>query len=382
MGDDLTAARRFCDTVRSDMSSLMEGVCAQPCAAQDVLVGSLDRIQSGAKRIHARAIFRAAQTVVNAVNDRSPLPTVQGRVLSLNKIISQYEIGLEDIAPRAANLGGDFQGSAPSLAQPQTEQTTTEFSIAPPPMPDVEARFTAARAALAPLMHFAKPGREHAGLVKLAEFSKTELQPATAPDTAGIMMEELCDLGPAAPVQTQTPAASSPPRKELQKELLADFEMLMPAFVSGALGEARQTDKTVSVSYAAEGVSVAQKQLPALQSVFDHIAKTLVRSVLERPETRRARGESGAGHIAVTATQTSETVMVSIECRGRALAVSAFMPPDDKRAEGLIITPGQNGEEGDAHKAGLVHIVLTVPRKTPAAHTASALRLIPAEIAS
>jgi len=166
MGDDLTAARRFCDSVRSDMSALMEGVCAQPCAAEDVLLGSLVRIQSGAKRLHARAIFRAAQTVVNAVNDSAPLPTVQGRILSLNKLVVQYEGGLDDIAPRPANVEHDIQ---------EPVDSSLVFADAEPPMPDIEARFRAARAALLPLMSFAQTGADREALARLAKFSDNEI---------------------------------------------------------------------------------------------------------------------------------------------------------------------------------------------------------------
>ena len=359
MGDDLTAARRFCDSVRSDMSALMEGVCAQPCAAEDVLLGSLVRIQSGAKRLHARAIFRAAQTVVNAVNDSAPLPTVQGRILSLNKLVVQYEGGLDDIAPRPANAEHDIQ---------EPVDSPLVFADAEPPMPDIEARFRAARAALLPLMSFAQTGADREALARLAKFSDNEIDAQKDIQEADITLETLSEaieplkleLEDVSSLETQS--SSLPPKSEARSSYAGrptDFESLMPSFISHALQEARLTEKTVSVSYGADGVSVAQANAPALQSLLEHIAQTLVRSVVERPETRRARGQSGAGHIAVTATQSPKTLTVSIECPGAPLAISAFRSAA-LNVPGLTITPGANAHDQ------LTHIVLTLPRKAAA----------------
>ena len=350
MSDDLTAARRFCDTVRSDMSSLIEGVCAQPCAEADVLIGSLVRIQSGAKRMHARAIFRAAQTVVNAVNDRAALPSVQGRILSLNKLITQYEMGLSDIAPRPAN------GESADLA-PEANKTAPDT---------LDKRYADARAALAPLMQFAKPGVERDSLSALSGFKTGEITSQETVDPNQGLVSDETPLDASSAASLPSAPRSAPAFTNAQNVAIRplDFEILMPSFITHALQEARQTDKTVSVSYAADGVSLSACQVPALQNTLNHIAKTFVRSVLERPETRRGRGDSGAGHIALTAAQTQDTLSISIECPGTTQSISAFLP-DGPRTEGLIITPGQNAAEGFAH------IVLTCPRKSLAASSAA-----------
>lgn len=352
MGDDLTAARRFCDAVRSDMTSLMDGVCAQPCAASDVLIGSLDNIQSGAKLIHARGIYSAAQRVANSLAGQAPLPKVQGRILSLNKLIYQYETGLDDIAPRPANLNdidetdGAELGGEPPIA----------YAVTEPPMPDIDARYRVARAVLAPLMAFAPQGQERDALIKLAEFSVDEL-PAVAAGSS----------------------ISAPPK--IRSSAALNFETLMPEFVSLALHEARQTDKTVSVSYAADDVSFDARHLPALQRLLGHIAKTFVQSVLERPDVRRARGLSGSGHIALTAVQDFETLTVSIECPGRPIAIEEFFQPTKMSSrtsvlEGLKIRAGSNAHDG------LTHIVVTVPRRAKAPAIAPQTHLNSAEMVS
>ncbi len=355
MGDDLIAARRICDTVRSDIALLMDAICAQPPASPDILMRPLDRIQTHAKQMHARGIFRAAQTVVNSLMDHAPLPTVQGRALSLNKLITQYELGLDEIAPRAANLQADDLLSVSAVSQSEAPAEII-YAETEPPMPDVEARFRAARVALAPLMVHAKQGQERSALIKLAKFEEHEIpQPVT------VKSQKLPTVEP--------------------QETFLNFEMLMPEFIGHALQEARQVDKTVSVSYAADEVKFPQSQLSALRDLFDHIAKTLVRSVLERPETRRARGLSGAGHIALTATQTPEAIRISIECPGAPLVMSAFSPsansPAQQAALGdLSILPGVNANEGRAH------IVLTVPRQNQKKKLEPQIKSNSAEMAS
>lgn len=348
MGDDLTAARRFCDTVREDISLLINGLCAQPPASPDVLIHPLDRIQTRAKRIQARGICRAAQTVVNSMKDRAPLAAVQGRALSLNKLIAQYETGLEDIAPRPANLQGasaaHFEGEPPIV-----------YADIGPPMPDIDARYRAARAVLAPLMAFAPQGQDREALVKLANFSADEL-PA-----AGIGL-----------------SVSAPPK--IRSGAALNFETLMPEFVSRALHEARQSDKTVSVSYAADDVTFDARHRADLQTLLGHIAKTFVHSVLERPDVRRERGFSGAGHIALTAVQDIEALNVSIECSGRSIAIEEFFQPSETFSRpsslaGLKITAGP-----DAHNES-THIVMTVPRRAKAVPITAQTHSNPAEMA-
>ena len=353
MGDDLTAARRFCDTVRSDISSLMDGVSAQPCASSDALIDSLDNIQSGAKLIHARGIYSAAQRVVNSLAEQASLPKVQGRILSLNKLIFQYEAGLDDIAPRPANLNDT---GAPELEDEFAGERPVVYAVTEPPMPDIDARYRAARAVLAPLMAFAQQGHDRDALVKLAKFSDDEL-----------------------PVVAIAPADSVAP--EIRSNTFLNFDILMPEFVSRALHEARQTDKTVSVSYAADDVNFDARHLSVLQTLFGHIAKTFVQTVLERPDVRRKRGLSGAGHIALTAVQDFETLTVSIECPGRPIAIKEFFQfnktsPSPCVLDGLKITAGPNANDG------LAHIVLTVPRRAKAMPIAPPTLSNSAEMAS
>ena len=344
MGDDLTAARRFSERVQADIGGLIKAVSAAPVPAPHILSGYLESVQSAAKSQHARAIYRGAQTVIDAIDVRAPLPVVQGRVLTLNKLAAQYQAGLEEIAAHQPARGSD--------------------NVGPPPFPSPQAaviakRFEQARAALLPLMEFAQPGAEAEPLKRLANFTQEELAQSCAAPAAQDHHTEMLAPPPIA-------LTSSPP-------VDVDFETLMPHFTSHALQTARQTKKTVSVSYAAEDVRLCPAQAQALQPVLEHIAQTLVTGVMERPETRQARGESGAGHIAITASMAAlppadtradsshqapqaakKAVSISIDCPGSPLSLTAFTPAGHV-VSGLTVTPGQNMTDRTTH------VVLTLP---------------------
>ncbi len=338
MGDDLKIARRFCATIRADIATLIKGVSA---AVPNSLIPLLASIQFEAKIAHARGIYRAAQTVIDAINDGAPLATVQGRVLSLNALATQYEQGLDEIAPQAANVPANVVVSAEDAIAPEVSEI-----IAPETSEDIEvictdaaitARYDAAREALRPLMGFAQPA-ERKALNAVAGFDDAEIAPI------------------AKVAIPSTPIYRSPEK--------VDFETLMPGFTSHALHCARQCAKTVSVSYSCEGVTLSRGQAQALQAVLAHIAETFVSGVLEPAETRRARGQSGAGHIALTAKSIGEQVSVSIDCpsgpllaaaSNTPLSVSAFIP-SMHGVSGFNMTPGEN------MRNGLCHIVLSLSR--------------------
>ncbi len=330
MGDDLKIARRFCDTIRADISALIEGTGVEGMMKPTALIHSLASIQSEAKLAHVRGVYRAAQTVIDAINVASPLATVQGRLLSLNTLAIQYEQGLDEIAPKAANGFASAQEGVASEGDIASEVICTDAAIT--------ARYDAAREALRPLMGLARPA-ERKALNAVAGFETLAKSPS--------------------PILTSTPNYPSPDPIYRSPEKV-DFETLMPGFTSHALHCARQCAKTVSVSYSCAGVTLSRGQAQAMQAVLAHIAETFVSGVLESAETRRARGESGAGHIALTAKSIGEQISVSIDCPSAPLStaplsVSAFIPPKQS-VSGFNMTPGENMQNG------LCHIVLSLSR--------------------
>lgn len=363
MGDDLTAARRFCGHATANMELLMAAIVNNSVCAPHILIEYLAGVQSQAKSQHALAIYRGAQNVIDAVNASAPLERVQGRALSLNKLIVQYQAGLDEIAPAPANV--------PEMNAAEINEGSLLLPSAPPPFPSAEdaalaAKYERARAALLPLMGFANQAGEAAALGRLAGFTQSELTPAGQHDIGGENNAEAASQTEAA---LGAAASAMPVKKSLASSLAltseskkqdkprapdVDFETLMPHFTSQALQAARQVQKTVSVSYAAEDVRLSFEQAQALQPVLQHIAQQIVMGVLERPETRAQRGDSSAGHIALTASQQSGMVSISLDCPGAPMLVSAFTPKVHS-VKGLAITPGEHTAQG------LMHIVMSLP---------------------
>ena len=360
MGDDLTAARRFCGQATTSMELLMAAISNSSVCAPHILVEYLADVQSQAKSQHAIAIYRAAQNVIDAVLGCASLERVQGRALSLNKLIVQYQAGLDEIAPAPANAP-ELAGKAKrDLAPEDTSGAAATMPHDPPPVPSAKdaalaAKYDQARAALRPLMGLTKTPSEAAALSRLAGFTSSELSAAKGQEPSSDEAQAAEANTPAAPQNTISPIYQSGPQ-ETTASLDVDFETLMPQFTSEALQAARQTQKTVSVSYAAEDVRLSFAQAQALQPVLQHIAQKIVTGVLERPETRARRGESSAGHIALTASQHAGRVSISMDCPGAPMVISAFTP-NVHNVKGLAITPGEHTAQG------LMHIILSLPAR-------------------
>lgn len=110
LGDDLTRARLFCLKAGSEMSAIVEASreprplngAVAPGRDPVWLCQRLSIIQREAKRARARAVYRSAQDVLSLIqrcNVHMPInwTRVDGRLFVLNKLLSQYEVGLEEL---------------------------------------------------------------------------------------------------------------------------------------------------------------------------------------------------------------------------------------------------------------------------------------------
>ena len=210
-GDDLARARRFVDAARTDMDAV---VFAERDRARDPgrdphwLCERLTRIQTGAKRARARAVYRSAQDAMTLIHCDGPhLPIdwtqVDGRLIVLNKLLSQYEDGLVEL-----------EAAQPAAAKPRRRPDTPAGA---------EARYAEARETLAALT--------------------ARLGPVETPALVRLM-----EAGAPVPVEPQG--------RPLQDA--------MPELVQRLLAHGRLYGKTLSVSYALDGVYVPEARHDAL----------------------------------------------------------------------------------------------------------------------
>jgi len=214
-------------------------------------------IRLDARTLSARGIARAAQSVLDCYNSRCSQPKIDGRLMALYKLVAQYTEGLDEIAPVIAQE---------SPAQQQS---------------NLDARYALARETLIPLIKFS--GDTAPALQRLARMN--------------------IDL----PAKTSEPQVS--------------FESLMPDVTNSALRAARTQGKSVSVSYAADGLSVADSQVESVRGQLEDIVTRLVRTHIAMPKSRLAKGLSRGGHIDISAQETAEGLDISVACDGEIITL-------------------------------------------------------------
>ncbi len=213
---------------------------------------TLRDIRLDARTLNAKGIARAAQSVLDSYKSGFSQAKIDGRLMALYKLVAQYTEGLNEIAPV------------------MSEETLTDQQNT------LEANYATARETLIPLIKFSGD---------------------TAP-----ALQRLAGLSVDAPAKTSEPQVS--------------FESLMPDVTNSALRAARTQGKSVSVSYAADGLSVADSQVETVRGQLEDIVTRLVRTHIASPNSRLAEGLSRGGHIDISAKKTTEGLDIAIECDG------------------------------------------------------------------
>lgn len=289
-GDDLRAARDFVDQAQSDMAVLLSNSDILHADATQALV----RIRDGAAGNHARAIDRAvqaAQHLLGSTMAATRSPAWAGQLFVINKLLTQYASGLAEV--EAALIAATSEAVVDAPTPVADAGVLGDAADTRPATDDSDAfAFAAARDTLKPLLKFAETDAQVRALSTLARLDDDVR--LVAPRNAH--------------AETVTTAIDAP-----QKPATVPLETLMQTFTSAALAHARQTDKIISVSYAADDIDIPTSQRAALDRLFADMAERLIDLCVERPEIRQARGESGAGHIALTATVEKSGVTLCFE---------------------------------------------------------------------
>lgn len=259
IGDDLTEARDFMDTTIASMDILLSDARFN----ESLAISKLQDIRLDARTLSARAIARAAQSVLDSYRSKCAQPKIDGRLMALYKLVAQYAEGLNEIAP-----------IVPDAKSNQTDGSLAEESL--------EDSYAKARETLIPLIKFS--GDKAEALKRLAG------------------------------VKTQAAAKSSEPQ--------VSFESLMPDVTNAALLAARLQGKSVSLSYAADGLSVANSRVEAVREQLEDIVTHFIRTQIALPSHRQSSGLSRAGHIDITACETSSGLDISVACEGEVISLT------------------------------------------------------------
>jgi len=218
----------------------------------DLAKSTVREIRLDARTLSAKGITRAAQSVLDCYKSGCSQPKIDGRLMALYKLVAQYAAGLDEIAPVVSDENQALQQS------------------------DLETQNIQARETLRPLIKFSGD---------------------TAP-----ALQRLAGLSVEMPAKTSEPQMS--------------FESLMSEITDSALRAARNQGKSVSVSYAADGLSVADSQVEAVREQLEDIVTRLVRTRIASPNSRLEKGLSRGGYIDISAHKTSDGLDISVQCDG------------------------------------------------------------------
>jgi hypothetical protein len=263
IGDDLIEARDFVNSTIASMDLLLSDARLNIELAQS----KLRDIELDAKTLRAKGISRAAKAVLTCYESGHSQPKIDGRLMTLYKLVAQYAEGLNEIAPVV------------------TEETIQEERR------ELEDRHAKARETLIPLIPLA--GDSAAALKRLAGLSADITIRASEPHVS--------------------------------------FESLMPDITNSALRTARNQGKSVSLSYAADGLALANSQVETVREQLEDIVTRLISTQIATPSRRISKGLSRGGHIDISAQETAEGLDISVECDGK--TVSLFPSMKEVKAE-------------------------------------------------
>lgn len=322
MGDNLKAASQFVTESKRALDHLITVPSLNPSNTFDQLA----ELQRGAKIMHARAIYRAAQTAVDMMHKGRPQDMVQSELITVRGLVSQYENGLIEVLNETKPAQSEITAGPREVTKTAITSLDMQSDVQEKSFPvgdmieDLNAQLAGAFTA-APAADTAndRPLDYTAPIASL-----TSLQPAL--DAAKQHLEPLIDFAPAAEQrdalrrlsrlygQAQTAEAAAADTKQPAS---VEFESLMPELTNLVLTSARHAGKTVSISYAANNVRLGADMAEHLRPALIDLINVLINRSLEAPELRRARGESGAGHISIIADMSAGKIGVSLECTGR-----------------------------------------------------------------
>jgi two-component system chemotaxis response regulator CheY len=238
-----TEMRAIIDADRPALSHLT--TADSPAKGRDPvwLCERLSIIQRQAKRARARAVYRSAQDALGLIqrcNAHMPIDwkRVDGRLFVLNKLLGQYETGLNEIAPVALND-----------TDVQTETAETE------PGPAFDPVQAIARETLTALLPHASDDERDA-LSRLMDIDTRVAQ----------SIEE--DISEPEPVSVAEPAKAD------------RIEWIMPDLVQSLLALGREYGKIVSVSHSLDDVLIKADQTDTvIQRLHDRLGDLITGSL-------------------------------------------------------------------------------------------------------
>ncbi len=283
MGDDLYIAREFSNTALADLSAIQAMESRQSGLTIEQMSLKLAKLQSGAKRLRARAIYQSAQIVIEALNPRLiSEDNFNTRLSALSQLVAQYAEGLTEI-----ETATELVEKQP-LELPETLAKTARSSNAEPRLSFAD-KHNAAKAILTDLMPLAR-GAEIMAL------------------------QDIMDYDPNAAPKCQIPTKSI---------IQIPLEYVLRDAIQDALSIARISGKTISVSYDVGQGQIGEADIASLEKRLCEGLRALILQSLP---------QDGVGHI-------------DINLRGENMVIFSKYKQPRLLPQGLIARKTANGCE-------------------------------------
>ncbi len=270
MGDSTKQARTFMRQCHTALAALTqdsvvaksnaqapanEAEMAAPKPCPHETAQALADVQSAAKLNNARAIYRAAQTTLDALNAAK---TITPHISSLASLIAQYEEGLielegleEEAAQKAKTPNNDLPVNE---ASPDVNIIPIEFSG--------EARQARAIDALSSSLQHANDS-EHPALSKLLALS-------TAQTTKTSDTKESLETSDLPEVDSVLPSAPAPIEAIKAEGRVIAAESFISEIIQFGLTQARQQNLTLSLSYDVSNLSLGTEDALSVQTRLEY----------------------------------------------------------------------------------------------------------------
>lgn len=296
-GDDLMAAQVFVSCAKPHMDILSNVSRLDHQKAQSAILA----LKRSADPIFARAISRVCDQTLTLIGDSAPQPQIDSGLMTLQKLVSQYSQGLDEIL-------------VDERAQIKTSEPITQTSaqLGPINQPNID------------VMTKPNKGRnqEHIPPVKHEPLTPDDIDIlSSAHDNAVATLKPLMVMVKTVGRKRALKNITKPIKttQTLIEDTYPSFETVMPSVINSILSDARQLGKNVSVSYLVGDTHIPKGQIDKIESCTKELGRCLVKYSLEAPDARLSRGESLTGQISVTVQANTDGMEIVISCTGTEL---------------------------------------------------------------
>jgi len=271
MGDNLTFARNFTRTAAEGLELLAQMDDPRASSAEPVVTAMMTTIQRGAKRLRARHVYTAAQDVLSALHHETD-EVLNSRIYALGSLVTGYAKGLNELLT-------DTQAPTQKLSVHDKWETARATLDALLPKAQAADADVLSRLMRAPVT--IETVHEGVDTSELSDVDRSDIVPfpsQIARDDASNVQDDTFAIPAAVSVPLAPPVAKPIAGPKIP------LESVMRNVVADALSVARQTGRTISLSYDMEEAEIAEDLCENLRSRLGTALAQIIRQAL--PEGR------------------------------------------------------------------------------------------------